>query len=101
MDALTVPAGYVMTYGYAEHGKIRFQNYGGQQWDAVLKHANRIADLGDGAQAADCPFGFWDGDTFVIQDGRHRYLALVGLGFHSLLVRWLDPDLHNVRTTKI
>lgn len=89
--SITVPVGHVLRYGYADHGRIRFEQYGGNQWDAVLKHAGRIADMGAGAQPSDAPFGYWDGDTFVIQDGRHRYLALVGLGFRSLLVRWLEP----------
>lgn len=88
---ISVPQGHVLRTGYAEHGQIRFAQYGGQQWDAVLEHAKRIADMGHGAQPADCPFGFWEGTTFVIQDGRHRYLALVGLGFRNLLVRWLEP----------
>lgn len=88
---IVVPAAHVLRYGYAPHGRIRFAEYGGQQWDAVVRHANQIADLGNSAQPADCPFGYWDGDTFVIQDGRHRYLALVGLGFQQILVRWLEP----------
>jgi len=87
-----VPKGHVLQYGYAKHGKIRFQQYGGQQWEAVRKHAAFLSDYGDnGSQPADCPFGYWDGDIFVIQDGRHRYLALVGCGFRDLLVRWLTP----------
>lgn len=89
---IVVPKGQVLRYGYARHGRIRFANYGGQQWDAVLRHAGTIADLGQGAQPADCPTGRWDGDTFVIEDGRHRYLALVGLGFRDILVRWLEPE---------
>jgi hypothetical protein len=87
---ITVPPGKVMRYGYAPHGRIRFESYGGQQWDAVMRHANAIADLGGGMQPADCPTGWWEGDMFVISDGRHRYLALVGLGYRSLLVRWLE-----------
>ena len=89
---ITVPPGHVLRYGYARHGFIAFEQYGGQQWGAVLRHAQAIADLGGGAQPADCPFGYWKGTTFIIQDGRHRYLALVGLGFRDLLVRWLEPD---------
>lgn len=87
---IVVPAGKVLRYGYARHGRIRFAQYGGNRWDAVDEHARRIADLGNGAQPADCPFGRWDGDTFVIEDGRHRYLALVGLGYADLLVCWLE-----------
>src|SRR5688572_29428296 len=48
--------------------------------------------LGD-KQPWPCPRGHWDGDTFVIVDGRHEWVATVMLGLPYLLVAWVDlPD---------
>jgi hypothetical protein len=40
-----------------------------------------------------CPNGYWEGEPgqsrFVIQDGRHEYLASVMLGKETILVAWV------------
>lgn len=100
---IVVPAGHVMRYAYVPHWMVEFDQYGGQQWDAVLEHARAIADLGNGDQPADCPVGRWNDDgRFVIQDGRHRFLALLGLGFKIVLVRWIEREnaSHTHATTR-
>ena len=33
--------------------------------------------------------GHWRGDTFVVDDGRHEYLASLMLGKEHILVAWL------------
>lgn len=45
-------------------------------------------------QAGECQMwppvvGHWDGERFVVCDGRHEYLALLALGRDKLLVAWL------------
>jgi hypothetical protein len=37
-----------------------------------------------------CPVGRWDGERFVITDGRHQYVASLMLGMEHLLVAWVD-----------
>ena len=37
-----------------------------------------------------CPTGWWDGESFVLCDGRHEWLATVALGYEHLLVAWLE-----------
>ena len=43
-----------------------------------------------------CPVGFWDGaqedaaSRFVIQDGRHSYIAYLMHGYESILVAWIE-----------
>jgi hypothetical protein len=39
-----------------------------------------------------CPNGTWDGDEFVIADGRHEYIAALMLGKTHILVAWLDTQ---------
>jgi len=43
------------------------------------------------SQAWPCPTGEWDGDTFVVHDGRHHTVACLMLGIEHLFVAWLEP----------
>jgi hypothetical protein len=36
------------------------------------------------------PVGRWEGERFVIHDGRHTYVAALMLGFESIFVAWLE-----------
>lgn len=38
------------------------------------------------------PNGRWDGERFVIHDGRHEYLASVMLGYTHILVAWIEKN---------
>jgi hypothetical protein len=38
--------------------------------------------------------GKWDGDRFIVMDGRHEYLAALMLGWTHILVSWI---INNVR----
>lgn len=37
-----------------------------------------------------CPRGHWEGERFVIVDGRHEYVAALMLGRSHLLVAWIE-----------
>lgn len=37
------------------------------------------------------PVGKWEGETFVIYDGRHQWIAAVALGNESIFVAWKEP----------
>jgi hypothetical protein len=37
-----------------------------------------------------CPVGHWEGERFVITDGRHQYVAALMLGLEFLLVAWTE-----------
>lgn len=70
-------------------------------WDVRLACRDRMAigdiksafekrlQLGD-HQPWPCPRGEWEGDKFVIFDGRHEWLASVALGLEFILVAWVD-----------
>jgi hypothetical protein len=36
------------------------------------------------------PRGHWAGERFVIEDGRHEFLAAMALGHRHLLVAWVE-----------
>ena len=37
-----------------------------------------------------CPRGHWEGDSFVIVDGRHEFIASLMLGRSHVLVAWVE-----------
>jgi len=37
-----------------------------------------------------CPVGFWAGELFCLEDGRHEWVAAVMLGKTHILVCWLE-----------
>jgi hypothetical protein len=57
--------------------------------EAVEKKFRRLLNLGD---AAPWPpiVGHWEGERFLVDDGRHDYLAALMLGRERLFVCWLD-----------
>lgn len=84
-----VPGNSILKYGYAKHGKIRFSHYGGVYLPAIQDYITKFRDWA-GDQPMECSSGYWDGDTFVIENGRHRYIALLILGHQEFLVRWYE-----------
>jgi hypothetical protein len=57
--------------------------------EAVEKKFRRLLNLGD---AAPWPpiVGHWEEERFLVDDGRHDYLATLMLGRERLFVCWLD-----------
>jgi hypothetical protein len=37
-----------------------------------------------------CPFGRWEGETFLLIDGRHEFVASLMLGKTHILVAWIQ-----------
>lgn len=57
--------------------------------EAVEAKFRRFLNLG--ANSAWPPVvGHWDGDRFVVADGRHEYLAALMIGRDKLFVCWLE-----------
>lgn len=90
-DVATVPPGHIIRYGYVRFRDVDLQDFGGMYPEALLRWLARYRDIGDSRhQFVDCPFGRWDGDRFVIENGRHRFFAAIFQGYESVLVRWLE-----------
>jgi len=70
-------------------------------WDCELACRARMA-VGDVSNAFQkllqcgsgtpwpCVRGYWRDKTFVIEDGRHEYIASLMLGKEFILVAWID-----------
>jgi hypothetical protein len=56
---------------------------------AIERSGRRYLQSGDG-QIWPPPNGHWQGERFVICDGRHEYLALMALGKTKILVAWIE-----------
>ena len=56
--------------------------------DVEAAYRKQLA-LGD-HQAFPCPNGRWDGERFILLDGRHAFVAALMLGMTHLLVAWTE-----------
>jgi hypothetical protein len=57
--------------------------------EAVEKKFRRLLNLGDGAPWPPV-VGHWEGERFLVDDGRHDYLAALMIGRDKLFVCWLE-----------
>jgi hypothetical protein len=89
---MIVPNGWLVRCEYANMDRFRgFVSYGAIQWDVVKRYAGHYSEL-NGNQDANAPTVVWTPDGgFKVADGRHRFMALLGVGYETLLVRWLEP----------
>jgi len=87
-----VPPGHTLVYGYVERHNIRSRQRGGLYLPAIQEHIDRINKCSARGQPAEAPWGHWEGELFVLEDGHHRFAALWILGFDHILVRWLSQE---------
>ena len=86
--SLSVPPGQIVKTGYVDIANIRMACRDRMSVGDVETAYRRQLQLGP-SQRWPCPTGHWDGDTFVIEDGRHQYLAALMIGLTHLLVAWI------------
>jgi hypothetical protein len=88
---MAIPAGYLVITGYVSVEKVRLGCRDRMSVGDVETAYRKLLQLGD-QQPFPCPNGEWDGDTFVIHDGRHEYVASLMLGKNYILVAWIEPQ---------
>lgn len=87
--SLQIPAGAVVKTGYVDIFKVKLACRERMAVGDVDRAYQKKLQLGS-SQSWPPPNGYWEGDTFVIQDGRHEYIASVMLGHTHLFVAWID-----------
>ncbi|HEY8356088.1 MAG TPA: hypothetical protein VIL30_01400 [Ramlibacter sp.] len=87
--AVLVPAGQIIKTARVGVWKCRLANRERMAVGDVGAAFQKILQLGDSSMWP-CPNGHWEGDEFVIHDGRHEYVASVMLGREEILVAWLE-----------
>lgn len=86
---LRVPAGKRIASGYVSVWKCRLGNRSRMAPEAVAAAWQKLLQLGEDSLHP-CPNGHWEGEEFVIHDGRHEYVAAVMHGRETILVAWVE-----------
>ena len=85
------PSGAIVRTGYVPVHQVRLACRDRMAvGDGEAAYRRRL-QLGN-AQPWPPPVGHWEGEAFVIVDGRHEYVAALMLGFEELLVAWVELD---------
>lgn len=87
--SLSIPPGQAVQTAYVEMHHVRLGCRDRMAVGDVEAAYRRQLALGD-HQAWPCPVGEWDGETFVIHDGRHAYVAALMIGLTHILVAWVS-----------
>lgn len=90
--SLSIPPGQIVKTGYVEAHRVRLGCRDRMAVGDVEAAYRRQLALGD-HQAWPCPVGEWDGETFVIHDGRHAYVAALMIGLTHILVAWVEGQM--------
>lgn len=86
--SLTIPPGYRIETGYVDLFRCRLACRERMAVGDVDRSFQRLLQQAPN-QSWPPPVGRWDGEAFVIEDGRHEYVASLMLGFSHLFVAWL------------
>jgi hypothetical protein len=92
--SLLVPPGMIVRTGYVRIDRVRLACRDRMAIGDVERAYERRIQNAPG-QPWPCARGEWDGEIFVVVDGRHDYVAALMLGVEWLLVAWLaakPPD---------
>ncbi|WP_274426762.1 hypothetical protein [Chelativorans sp. YIM 93263] len=86
---IAVPAGSIVRTGYVKVENVILACRARMAIGDVDRAYQKRLQLGS-KQPWPCPNGYWEGDRFVIRDGRHEYVATLMLGHSHLLVAWIE-----------
>ena len=92
--SISVAPGTRVVTGYVAIEQIRMANRSRMAVGDVEAAYRKQLALGD-HQAFPCPNGRWDGERFVLLDGRHAFISALMLGFTHLLVAWTEGAAHD------
>lgn len=87
--SMLVPPGRFVRTGYVDVFKVRHACRERMASGDVDRAFQKVLQLGENG-AWPPPRGYWDGDTFVLEDGRHAHIGAVMAGHSHMFVAWLD-----------
>lgn len=93
--SLIVQPGHFVRTAYVDIWDVRLANRERMAVGDVDRAFQRVLQQGAGSQWP-CPNGYWDGppagpqSEFVIEDGRHEYVASLMIGKTHILVAWIE-----------
>lgn len=86
-----MPPGHIVRTGYVDVFRVRLACRDRMALGDIHLAFQRRLQLG-ADQSWPCPNGYWEGETFIILDGRHEWLATVALGHSHILVAWIEES---------
>lgn len=84
-----VPPGATVSTGYVDIHRVRIACRARMAVGDVDRAYQRLLQTAP-AQPWPPPTGRWDGETFVLVDGRHAFVAALMIGFDAILVAWVE-----------
>lgn len=93
--SMRVPPGHVVMTAWVPAHQVRLACADRMAIGDIERVYRDVLVNGDHASWP-CPCGYWEGDAFVLQDGRHEYLARLAAGWRTLLVAWVAPLVGDV-----
>jgi hypothetical protein len=87
---MSVPEGHIVRTDYVQIEKIRMACRERMAVGDVDRAYQKVLQQGAGT-AWPPPYGRWEGETFLLLDGRHEFIASLMLGKTHLLVAWVEP----------
>lgn len=88
---IRVPSGAIVRTNYVDVFKVKLACRERMAVGDVGAAYQKVLQLGDHEQFP-CPVGYWEEDTFVLQDGRHHWIASIMLGKTHILVSWIEEN---------
>lgn len=89
--SIAVPPGHIVRTGYVPVEQVTMACRERMTPGDVKGAYERLLQLG-GHQPWPAPRGHWQGDRFVVVDGRHQFVASLMLGLTHMLVAWVEAD---------
>lgn len=86
---MSVPAGSIVRTGYVPVGNVMLGCRDRMAIGDVERAMQRRLGIAP-AQPWPCPVGRWDGDRFIVHDGRHDVVGALMLGVEHILVAWIE-----------
>jgi len=87
--SISVPPGHIVKTGYVHVDQVKMACRERMAIGDVNTAYQKRLQLGEN-QSWPPPRGHWEGERFVVEDGRHEYLATLMLGHQYLFVAWLE-----------
>lgn len=89
--SLIVKPGQIVRTGYVDVFQCRLACRERMAVGDVDRAYQRVLQRGEDCSWP-CPNGHWEGDRFIIEDGRHEWTASVMLGKSHILVAWIEQQ---------
>lgn len=90
--SMIVPRGSVVKSAWVSLDRIRFACTKPMAMGDVERAFKRVLHRGIEHGSWPPPTGFWEGELFVLCDGRHEHIASMMHGQQEMLVAWVEAQ---------